>query len=164
MRQILFSVIFLCFILSNLNYCSTYRVVVKDSAVQFRLPEKFDDTRDPAFDLEQVVLMAKKQNKKIILDVGGEWCIWCKRIDQFISSNEKVNAFLDKHFIILKVNYSKENKNEDFLEQYPRIKGYPHFFVLDKNGKLLHSQDTGELEDGDGYSEALMLKFLNKWK
>jgi len=124
---------------------------------------EFDPSRNPAEDLKAAVAEATKTNKRIILDVGGDWCIWCHRIDHFIKSNEEINNFLNDNFIVLKINFSKENKNEEFLSNYPKIPGYPHFFVLDKNGELLHSQNTGELEENKGYSKEKMMAFLKKW-
>ncbi len=59
---------------------------------------------------------------------------------------------------------SDENNNAEFLSEYPEIPGYPHFFVLDQDGTLLHSQGTGELESGRGYDEDLFIAFLNAWK
>ncbi len=127
-------------------------------------PPKFDPLRDPFNDLKETVSLAQKSDKRIILDVGGEWCIWCKRIDKFMQEEKEISQLLDKHFIMLKVNYSKENKNEKFLSAYPEIEGYPHFFVLDKNGKLLHSQNTGELEKDKYYDKDKFVEFLKKWK
>jgi hypothetical protein len=37
-------------------------------------------------------------------------------------------------------------------------------FVLDRDGKFLHSQGTGELESGRRYDEELFSAFLNTWK
>ena len=41
--------------------------------------------------------------------------------------------------------------------------GYPHFFVLDGQGKLLHSQDTAELEKGKSYRARRFKRFLTRW-
>ncbi|MFZ1518991.1 MAG: thioredoxin family protein [Ignavibacteriaceae bacterium] len=126
--------------------------------------EKFDPARNSFDDLKAAVELANKSNKRIILDVGGEWCIWCHRIDAFMHDTKEIKSLLDENFIVLKINYSKENKNEDFLSQYPKVEGYPHFFVLDKNGNLLHSQNTGDLEKDKDYDTDKFLAFLNKWK
>jgi len=125
---------------------------------------KFDPTRDPNEDLKVAVEAAKNTNKRIILDVGGEWCIWCHRIDAFIQNTDEIKSLLEENFIVLKINYSKENKNEKFLSQYPQVAGYPHFYVLDEGGKLLHSQNTGELEKDKDYDKDKFIAFLNKWK
>jgi hypothetical protein len=63
----------------------------------------------------------------------------------------------------MKVNYSNENANKDFLSNYPAVPGYPHFFVLESDGRFLHSQGTAELEEGRGYNEQVFLAFLEKW-
>ena len=64
----------------------------------------------------------------------------------------------------MKVNYSDDNQNEDFLKAYPKIPAYPHLFVLDSDGRFLHSQGTGELEEGRGYNESVFLTFLETWQ
>ena len=124
---------------------------------------KFDPKRDPVKDLEAAKAKATKENKRIILDVGGEWCGWCKLLDKFFIEKKDIGAFLNSNYVVVKVNFSPENENKAFLDAYPKIKGYPHFFVLEKDGKLLHSQDTALLEEGQGYSEEKMMEFLKKW-
>ena len=71
---------------------------------------------------------------------------------------------LQEHFLIMKVNYSDDNRNAEFLTKYPKVPGYPHFFVLESDGTFLHSQGTAELEEGKGYNEQIFLAFLNQWK
>lgn len=124
---------------------------------------KFDPSRNPFDDLKQAVKKAKRTKKKILLDVGGEWCIWCHKLDDFFEANKDVTDFLNQHYIVLKINYSKENKNEKFLSQYPKIPGYPHFFVIDSKGKFLHSQDTGVLEKDGAHDRDKVLSFLKEW-
>lgn len=125
--------------------------------------EKFDPVRDPAKDLTAAVAVGSKSGQRILLDVGGEWCPWCRKLDAFFDENKDVAAFLHKNFVVVKVNFSTENQNEKFLSQYPAIKGYPHIFVLDAAGKLLHSQSTGELENGDHHDHDKVFAFLKKW-
>ncbi len=124
---------------------------------------KFDPARNPAKDVQEAVTKAKSENKRIILDVGGEWCSWCHRLDKFLHENEDLHQYLTAHFVIVKVNYSEENKNEEFLGRYPVIDGYPHLFVLESDGKLLLSQSTGDFEQGKGYDRDKFMNFLRKW-
>ncbi len=124
----------------------------------------FDASRDVAKDFEAAKVEAKRTHKRILLDVGGNWCSWCRLMDRFYGEQKDLRELRDRHFVTLLVNYSPEQKNEAFLGQFPKVKGYPHFFVLDADGKLLHSQDTGVLEDGKGYSREKMAAFLKAWK
>jgi len=125
--------------------------------------EKFDPKRDPVKDLAAAVAQARQEHKKILLDVGGEWCIWCHRLDDFIASEQGLHKYMAEHYVVVKVNYSDENKNTSFLSGFPKVAGFPHLFVLDQDGKLLHSQSTGDFESGKGYSAPAFEAFLHKW-
>jgi len=125
--------------------------------------EKFDPAKDPEKDVQSAVAIATKTGQRILLDVGGEWCSWCHKLDKFFQDNKDVSEFMKKNFVVVKVNYSKENKNEKFLSQYPKVAGYPHLFVLESKGKFLHSQDTGALESGDHHDHDKVFDFLKKW-
>ncbi|MCX6134641.1 MAG: thioredoxin family protein [Ignavibacteriales bacterium] len=125
--------------------------------------EKFDPKRDSEKDLQDAIVLAAKTHQRILLDVGGEWCIWCRKLDKFFQDNKDVSEFLHTNYIVVKINWSPENKNEKFLSKSPQVKGYPHIFVLESTGKLLHSQDTGALESGDHHDHDKVFDFLKKW-
>ncbi len=124
---------------------------------------KFDPKRDSAADLEGAKAEAKRDGKKILLDIGGEWCGWCHRMDQFLDENPDLAAKAKRSFVWLKINVSEENRNKAFLERFSKVSAYPHLFVLDAEGKELHSQDTGVLEKGKGYDKEKWREFLEKW-
>ena len=123
----------------------------------------FDPARDAAKDIDNAVLEARRSGRRILLDVGGDWCIWCRRLDSLFQRRTDLEEFMREKYVVVKVNYSKENKNEEVLSRYPKVAGYPHLFVLDSDGKLLHSQDTGALEAGKGHDPEKVMSFLKAW-
>lgn len=125
--------------------------------------DKFDPKRDAAADILAAVAEAKKSKRRVILDVGGEWCSWCHTLDHYFDEHADLKELRDRLYVWTKINWSPDNKNEAVLSKYPEIKGYPHFFVLDGDGKLVQSQDTGLLEDGRSYSYDKMQQFLMRW-
>lgn len=125
--------------------------------------EKFDPTRNPATDLQAAIAKAQKGNKRIILDVGGEWCSWCRLMDNYLIKNAELGKLRDDNFVWLKINMSEENENKEFLSAYPLATGYPHLYVLESDGKFLHSQDTSELEQDKSYNLQKFTDFLKKW-
>lgn len=133
------------------------------SASSADLPAKFDPARDAAKDVALAVSIAKAQGKHVIVDVGGEWCPWCHILDRFVAANADVKALLDKSYVWVKVNYSPDNKNTVVLGQWPKVKGYPHIFVLNKEGALVVFQNTGELEAGTSYDKDKVLVFLRRY-
>lgn len=130
----------------------------------FYTVDHYDPKRIADDDLAMTLKRAKQENKRVLVQVGGDWCGWCKRMSQFIETNEPVRAAVEKSFLIMKVTKDEAQPNEAFLSQYPKISAYPHLFVLDADGTVLHSQDTAPLEEGKGYNEQVYLEFLEKWK
>ena len=118
---------------------------------------------DAAKDIRDAVKEATKTDKRIILDVGGEWCIWCHRLDTLFIKNPDLYKYMNNHFVYVKVNMSKENRNKELLSKYPPIPGYPHWFVLDSDGKLLKSESSGEFEVGGKHSPRKVMTFLKEW-
>jgi len=124
----------------------------------------YDPSRDPQADVRTAAEQARREQKHIVLVIGGDWCVWCVRLDRFIRDTPEIAAAWNAQFVTVHVNSSPENENAAFLGTYPRIQGYPHIFVLDRDGRLLHSQDTSVLEAGKGYSPERMKAFLEQWK
>lgn len=132
--------------------------------VTFYSVDHYDDARDAAVDLTATIQRATAEKKRILIQVGGDWCGWCRRMSEFMETNEMVRSTITDNFILMKVTYTQEQPNEEFLSQYPTINAYPHLFVLESDGKLLHSQETGSLEEGAGYNEKVFNDFLLAWK
>ena len=124
----------------------------------------FDPYRDAAKDLQEATVLARTSGKNVLVEVGGNWCSWCRRLNMLFDENKEIKEILASNFVMVHLNWSKENKNEAVLAHYPKIAGYPHFFVLDGEGKLLKSQDSGALEEGDHHDPEKVKAFLSQWK
>jgi thioredoxin-related protein len=153
----------LFFIFSGLFLYAYAGAGQKNENTKYVPVKEFDSSRDSEKDLSDAIAEARRSGRRILLDVGGSWCIWCRKFDKFLEENPPVSKYLEKYFVVVKINYDKEHKNEKFLSKYPKVDGYPHFFILDKKGKFIHSQNTGELESGDSHDKAKVMKFLKKW-
>jgi len=133
------------------------------------LPTKFDPLRDAAKDMMTAQNLAKATGKRVLVDVGGEWCTWCRMLDRFIASQPHIRALIDSHYVWVKVNYSAENKNTAVLSRWPKIRGYPYLLVLDGDGRLLHAQGVQGLETetereaDENYDPARVMAFLNRY-
>ena len=123
-------------------------------------PDGFDPRRDAAADVAAAVALAAREGKRVLVEVGGKWCTWCHVLDGFFMAHDDVRRLRDEHYVWVKVNWSPQNRNEALLSRWPKIKGYPHLFVLDEAGRLIHSQGTSELEAGNDYDREKMLAFL----
>ncbi|MBI5645658.1 MAG: thioredoxin family protein [Ignavibacteriae bacterium] len=125
----------------------------------------YDPSADAAAALDNALHEAGQQGKHVLVQVGGNWCPWCIRLEKLFASNDTIARAIRDNYVFIRVNYSKENKNLATLERlgYPQRFGFPVLVVLDARGTRLHTQDSGFLEDGKGHSPEKVLTFLSKW-
>ncbi|QDP86351.1 thioredoxin family protein [Chryseobacterium sp. SNU WT5] len=131
-----------------------------------KLPKPYNDKENAEAKIAELVKQAQAENKNIILQAGGNWCIWCLRFNNYVQTTPELKKLVDDNYLYYHLNYSPENKNEKTFAKYgnPGDKfGYPVFVVLDKNGKLIHTQDSAVLEDGKGYSLEKVKAFFTEW-
>ncbi len=131
-----------------------------------RLVKPYNSKENAEEKIAELVKKASAENKNIILQAGGNWCIWCLRFNQFVQDTPELKKVVDDNYLYYHLNYSPDNKNEKVFAKYdnPGEKfGYPVFIVLDKNGKMIHVQDSAVLEEGKGYSIEKVKAFFDKW-
>jgi thioredoxin-related protein len=121
----------------------------------------YDPGADPQAALASARTLASASNKSVLIIAGGDWCRWCHVLDRFIHDNSEVEAALDKAFVTVKVYADGEGgNNEAFFAGLPEAPGYPHFWVVDRNGNV-RSYFTGDLERGeDDYDPEKFLRFI----
>jgi len=123
----------------------------------------------PAEDAEKeiagAVKKAKAGGKHVFIQVGGNWCIWCARFNDFVTTDKQIDSLINANYIVYHLNYSKENYNSKLLAKYgfPQRFGFPVFLVLDGQGKLLHIQNSAYLEEGKGYNRTTVINFFYDW-
>ena len=70
------------------------------------------------------------------------------------------------NYVFQLLNTSKEKKNLDILAEYkyPQRFGFPVILILDGDGNLIHTQNTGYFEENKDYSEKIVFGFLKDWR
>lgn len=116
-------------------------------------------------DLKAALKKAKAEKKHLLIQVGGNWCVWCLRFHKYAEQEKEIKKAIEDNYVVYLLNYSSENKNLPVLARldFPQRFGFPVFVVLDADGKRLHTQDSGLLELGPGYNKEKVLGFLNNW-
>ena len=117
-------------------------------------------------EIAAAVKEAKEAGKYVLVQIGGNWCIWCARFNDFITNDKSIDSLVKSNYIVYHLNYSKENKNSELLAKYgfPQRFGFPVFLILDGKGNLLHTQTSWYLEDGKkSYDKEKVTAFFNDW-
>lgn len=126
----------------------------------------YNPKADVKKDVAAAIAKAKKEGKHVMIQVGGNWCVWCYRYDGFVKGDTALNRIMNENYVVYHLNYSPENKNLSYLKTlgFPQRFGFPVFVVLDGKGTRLHTQDSALLEKGKSYDEEKVKSFLQAWK
>ena len=136
-----------------------------DKSEEGKMANVYDEERDPMEQIETALEEARGTNRLVICQVGGNWCPWCLRFADFITSNEEIATLIRENFVYIHVNTSKEHKNWDVLKRLgnPGRFGYPVLVVLGQEGEVLHIQNTSYLEKDKSYDMKKVMEFFQNW-
>lgn len=136
---------------------------------QSDLKKIYDENTDPVEQIDKAVRQAKKEGKFVISQVGGNWCRWCLMFADFVEKDAELTQFIDENFVFIHSNYNpRERAGEKTLEMLKKLGnperfGFPVFVVMDQTGKVIHTQDSSFLEEGNGYSRDKVVRFFQNW-
>ena len=141
---------------------------------QTALKKVYNEDLNPIEQIDEALAKARKEGKNVVCQVGGNWCPWCLRFADFISRDSTISQVIDQNYVYIHVNYNprKTENNKEKAQQTeamlhrlnnPVRFGFPVFVVLDENGKVIHTQDSSFLEEGNGYNKEKVLRFFNCW-
>ena len=133
--------------------------------MQAQVEKVYNEKIDAMEQIQQAVEEARASGRYVMCQVGGNWCPWCLRFAEFATKDDVISALMEENYVYIHVNYSKANKNLDAMKYLgnPGRFGYPVFVVLNDEGVPIHIQESESLEEGKGYSQKKVEKFLRLW-
>lgn len=114
-------------------------------------------------DLDTALAKAQKADKPVLVDFSGsDWCVWCKRLDKEVFSQDAFKKFAAENLILCVLDFPRDKslvppeqakKNIEYRDRYP-IEGYPTVFLMDPDGSVFLK--TGYRRGGaEAYAEFL---------
>ncbi len=148
-------------LLLSFIYCSGVQVFSQD-LTKFKLYHPEENAKQG---IAKAVKEAKDAGKHVFIEIGGNWCIWCARFNDFVHNDHSIDSLISSNYVVYHLNYSKENKNTELLARYgyPQRFGFPVFLILDGKGDLLHTQTSWYLEEGKSYDKEKVMAFFSDW-
>lgn len=82
----------------------------------------------------EVLALAKKENKSIFLDISTSWCGYCKKMKANVYTNTEVAKYYNSAFLNISVDAEK-GEGIELAKKYG-VKGYPTFVFINPDGSL----------------------------
>ncbi len=111
-------------------------------------------------EFETALKTAKKQDKRVIVDVYTDWCGWCKKMDADVYAKKKIKEIIKDNFVFVKlnaegsssINYMGTAYSESDLASLFQVTGYPTTVFLEPNGKVIdYKYDNVKMNNLPGY-------------
>ena len=158
--------------------CSSISAVAQDQAPTQAKPATaakkasiYDQTADASAQIEKATAAARRENKRILVMFGGDWCGWCHKLHELFASNAEIRKILSYEYVLVMVDTKAPNAAELMdkckaaltQEDQQKAFGVPFLGVLDSDGKVVTAQRTDPLEEGDHHHPGRVKEFLNRW-
>ena len=123
----------------------------------------YDTGADAHKAVDAAFAKAKTEHKTVLIDFGGNWCPDC-RILAGVMANPALAPWLDRHFVVVKVDVGRYDRNMDLEAKYGgAAKGVPAVIAVTPEGKVLNPNDTRALADARSMSDQAVADKLAGW-
>jgi thioredoxin-related protein len=123
----------------------------------------YNESADASKQISDALAIAKKDGKRVLLQFGANWCVWCHRLHKLFESDKTISEELKADYVVALIDVNKGH-NKDLITRYQaEHNGLPFIVILDSDGKHLKTKDSGELEEGDHHSPEKVMVFLKEW-
>lgn len=92
---------------------------------------KFIEATDVPF--ADVLSQAKRENKRILVDVWADWCGACKRMASTVFKDTRIGNLMNYSLINYSYNFEKVADGKAFLDKY-NIHSFPTYLILNPDG------------------------------
>ncbi len=134
-------------------------------------PAIYDTKADAKEQVKTATTLAHRDARRVLVMFGFNGCGWCHKLHGLFKSDPAIRQLLADEYVLVMVDI--ESPNADVLlaeckaalspEERQRGVGFPFLAVLDGDGRVLTSQRTDPLEEGDHHDPSKVKSFLEKW-
>lgn len=159
--------IFLVYALSIPVSASTSSKFFSQQTEEGEAADIYDETADAKAEIEAALSRARKENKRVLVQWGANWCGWCRVLHKLFKEDREIARKLLYEYELILVDVGQFDKNIDLAENFgaefkSKNKGVPYLTILNKDGEVVSNQETGSLEKDKGHDPEKVLSFLTE--
>lgn len=129
------------------------------------LPYPYSEAANATQQVARAKARARKEGKKLLIDLGGNWCPDC-RVLAGVMDLPEIKAFLRKHYVVVTVDIGRMDKNLAIPRKYgiDKLEGVPAILVVDpKTDRLVNGGRLFALADARHMTPQALADWLAQW-
>src|SRR5215510_15500317 len=94
----------------------------------------YDESADGAAQIAAALARAKKENRRVLVQWGANWCGWCRTLHNLCRNDEAIRKELLYEYDVVLVDIGRHDKHVDLLNRYGvdlTKTGVPYLTILD---------------------------------
>ena len=145
--------------LKNPDPLRAWQLFYSQQSVQSALPVKLVKNMS---ELDEQLVLAKRESRPVMLDFYADWCASCKIIDKKVFENPEIQQGL-KNLVVLRADVTKENEFDQQLSKRFSVIAPPTVLFFDREGGELTSQRfVGEFSAKQFIQRLQEMKFISE--
>lgn len=125
----------------------------------------YDVNANAAKDVDAAFARARKSHKRVLIDMGGNWCPDCLILANVMQLPE-MKTFLKQHFEVVAVDIGRFDKNQDIPARFGikgRLPGVPAVVIAEPDGTFVNPGKISALADARHMSAQAIADWLAGW-
>jgi thioredoxin 1 len=128
----------------------------------------YPEPTQAASDIQHALAEARLENKRVLMQFGGNWCSHCMVLNRYLHAREN-NPLLKKGYVLVHINIGVYDQNIDLASHYgiefKEGQGVPALAVIDPTGQIIYSQNgTDRYKDIRERGARAVHDFLLRWQ
>jgi len=127
--------------------------------------QPYDEKANADADVAAAFARAQKSHKRVLIDLGANWCVDCIVLANFIRLPE-INRFVEGHYETVVVDVGRFNRNLQIPARFgftQRLVGVTTLLVATSDGKLLNQNDVFAISDAHSMTPQAIADYLAKY-
>jgi thiol:disulfide interchange protein len=127
--------------------------------------QPYDEAANADAQVAAAFARAQKSHKRVLIDLGGNWCVDCLVLTNFVRLPE-MHSFVEAHYEVVLVDVGRFNRNLQIPARFgitKRLDGVPALLIATPDGKLVNGGNIFATADAHSMTPQALADYLAKY-
>ena len=127
--------------------------------------QPYDEAANADAQMAAAFARAQKSHKRVLIDLGGNWCVDCLVLSNFLRLPE-MRRFMNAHYEEVLVDVGRFNRNLQIPARFgitKKLEGVPALLIATPDGKLVNGNNVFATADAHNMTPQVLADYLAKY-
>jgi thiol:disulfide interchange protein len=127
--------------------------------------QPYDEAANADAQVAAAFARARKSHKRVLIDLGGNWCVDCLVLTNFVRLPE-MHSFVEAHYEVVLVDVGRFNRNLQIPARFgitKRLEGVPALLIATPDGRLVNGGNIFATADAHSMTPQALADYLAKY-